>query len=218
VTPLELRAVHQQTQVGRRLRLVRPEAPAARVRDVAVGAGFSVVSIGPKWFTVVRERTLADTVGPDMRVLVCGLNPSVYSADAGFGFARPGNRFWPAAIAAGLVGVRDPLHALQHHGVGMTDLVKRATPRADALTADEYRDGHARVERLCAWLQPRLVLFVGLAGWRVAVDRRAAAGRQDHRIGGVPAYVMPSTSGLNAGSSLAQLVAHLREVRLLTGH
>ena len=56
-----------------------------------------------------RARSLPDTVGPGMRLLVCGLNPSVYSADAGIGFARPGNRFWPAAIAAGIVTVdRDP--------------------------------------------------------------------------------------------------------------
>ena len=65
-----------------------------------------------------------------MRLLVCGLNPSIYSADAGVGYARPGNRFWPAAIAAGLVTEdRDPRHALSHHGVGITDLVKRATGR-----------------------------------------------------------------------------------------
>ena len=64
----------------------------------------------------VRARTLPDVVGPGMRVLVCGLNPSLNAADAGVGFARPGNRFWPAAIAAGLVSVdRDPWHALRHH-------------------------------------------------------------------------------------------------------
>ncbi len=81
-----------------------------------------------------------------MRLLVCGLNPSVYSADAGRGFARPGNRYWPAALAAGIVSRdRDTRHALLHHGVGMTDLVKRATPRADELTIDEYRDGVERV-------------------------------------------------------------------------
>ncbi len=155
----------------------------------------------PFWLEaqVTRARTLPDTVGPGMRLLVCGLNPSVYSADAGVGFARPGNRFWPAALAAGLVTVdRDPRHALIEHGIGMTDLVKRATPRADELTRDEYRAGLARVERLVAWLQPGAVCFVGLAGWRAAVDRKAVAGEQPDGIGGRPVYVMPSTSGLNA--------------------
>src|SRR5205823_2405713 len=89
-----------------------------------------------------RARTLPDTVGPNLRLLICGLNPSVVSADVGAGFSGPTNRFWPAAIEAGLVTRRrDPLHALVAHAVGMTDLVKRATPRAADLRADEYRVG-----------------------------------------------------------------------------
>jgi TDG/mug DNA glycosylase family protein len=151
-----------------------------------------------------------------MRMLVCGLNPSLYAADAGLGFARPGNRFWPAALAAGVVSVdRDPDHALRLHGVGMTDLVKRATVRADELSAAEYRAGFARVERLVTWLRPGVVCFVGLAGWRVAVDRRAEPGVQAITVGGAGVYVMPSTSGLNARSPLSLLTAHLRAAAAL---
>jgi TDG/mug DNA glycosylase family protein len=91
----------------------------------------------------------------------------------------------------------------------MTDLVKRATPRADELTRDEYRDGFARVERLARWLRPGAVCFVGLAGWRAAVDRKAVAGVQPTACGGRPVYVMPSTSGLNARVPPAALAAHL---------
>jgi TDG/mug DNA glycosylase family protein len=105
---------------------------------------------------------------------------------------------------------RDPDHALRHHGIGMTDLVKRATVAADELNTVEYRTGLDRVERLVGWLQPGAVCFVGLAGWRAAVDRRAQPGRQSRRLGGVPVYVMPSTSGLNARCSLSELVEHLR--------
>jgi hypothetical protein len=54
------------------------------------------------------------------------------------------------------------------------------------------------------------VCFVGLAGWRAAVDPRAAPGVQPAGFGGVPAYVMPSTSGLNAHVRLDDLVTHLR--------
>jgi TDG/mug DNA glycosylase family protein len=191
------------------------------LRDVLVGAGFTIESLGDEetgeWLNarVVRARTLADTVGPGMRLLVCGLNPSVYAADAGVGFARPGNRFWPAALAAGIVQRdRDPRAALAA-GVGMTDLVKRATPRADELTRDEYRTGLARVERLVRWLQPGAVCFVGLAGWRAAVERRAAPGVQPDAIGGRPAYVMPNTSGLNARVPLDELADHLRAAAAL---
>jgi hypothetical protein len=135
------------------------------LRDVIAGAGFEVGAMDEteEWVNVqvTRSRTLPDVVGPGMRVLICGLNPSLYAADAGVGFARPGNRFWPAAIAAGLVTRdRDPGHALQQHAVGMTDLVKRATVGADELKKAEYVEGMARVERLVEWLHPRVVCFV----------------------------------------------------------
>ncbi|MET0276546.1 MAG: methyltransferase domain-containing protein [Acidimicrobiia bacterium] len=193
------------------------------LRAVLVGAGFDVVSveIDPDeevWVhaMVRRAHTLPDFVGANMRLLVIGLNPSVLSADVGVGFARNGNRFWPAALAAGIVSRdRDPHHALAHHGVGMTDLVKRATARADELSNDEYRDGAARVERLVEWLQPGAVCFVGLGGYRVAVDRKATSGVQPERFGGVPAYVMPNTSGLNARVPPSELTDHLRNAAVL---
>jgi TDG/mug DNA glycosylase family protein len=178
------------------------------------GAGFDVdeVSLDGErvWAGARRARTLPDTVGAGLRALVCGLNPSVVAADAGYGFAGPTNRFWKAAVAAGLVSrPRDPLACLVHDRVGMTDLVKRATPNAAVLSREEYQAGADRVRRLVEWLRPAVVLFVGLAGWRAAVDRSATAGLQTQPFAGVPAYVMPSTSGLNAHTSVAELTAHM---------
>ena len=195
----------------------REGVDAADPVDVVVGAGFDVVSVSPGADRVVRlgarrARTLPDTVGPGMRLVVCGLNPSIYAADAGVAFARPANRFWPAARAAGLASVdRDPLAALREHGVGLTDLVKRATVGAGEITTAEYRHGLARVARLCAWLRPAVVCFVGLAGWRAVVDRTARAGPQPAGLGDVPVYLMPSTSGRNAHTSLDELASHLRD-------
>jgi TDG/mug DNA glycosylase family protein len=188
-----------------------------RLTDVIVGAGFEVeggslaVAGDEVRLRSVRARTLADTVGPGMRLLVCGVNPSWYSADAGVGYARPGNRFWPAALAAGIVDLdRDPVAALDDHGVGMTDFVKRPTRTAAEVTASEYRSGYERVERLVEWLRPGAVCFTGLSGWRSVVDPKAEAGLQATPIGGRPAYVMPSTSGLNARTPLASLAEHMR--------
>jgi double-stranded uracil-DNA glycosylase len=193
--------------------------PADRFRDVLVGAGFLIESFEDRsgdeppllLAGVRRSHTLPDIVGSNMKLLICGLNPSVYSADVAVGFGRPGNRFWPAAIAAGLVTLdRNPRHALANHGIGMTDLVKRATRRADELSRDEYADGVARLDRLCAWLEPEAICMVGLAGWRAAVNPKAIAGWQEETLGGRPVYVMPSTSGLNAHSGLDDLADHLR--------
>lgn len=156
-----------------------------------------------------RARTLADTVGPDMRLLLVGLNPSLVAADAGVGFHRAGNRAWPALAAAGLATVdRDPLHLLTVHRIGMTDLVKTASPRATDLTAAQYEHGVARLDALCAWLQPAAVCMVGLAGWRAAVDRRATTGPQERRLGGRPVYVMPNPSGVNGHVTVDDLAEH----------
>ncbi|MGI8808206.1 MAG: methyltransferase domain-containing protein [Acidimicrobiales bacterium] len=197
---------------GRFFAYWQPEDLAA----LLAGAGFEVdevVIAGERvWAEARRARTLPDTVAPGLRVLVCGLNPSVAAADAGYGFAGPTNRFWRAAVASSLVTAPcDPLGCLRHDDVGMTDLVKRATPNAAVLAAEEYRAGADRVRRLVEWLRPGVVLFVGLAGWRAAVDRKATAGLQPQPFGGAPAYVMPSTSGLNAHTSAAELAGHMAD-------
>lgn len=223
--PVALARVHLETPVEAAVRLSVPGgAPggAPPLDELVAGAGFSVEGLrrsGGRWIVAARrERTLADYVGAGMRMLVCGLNPSLVAADAGFGFAGATNRFWSAAVAAGVVTLpRQPLASLARDGVGMTDLVKRATANADGLTAAEYRAGAERVRRLVEWLGPGLVVFVGLAGWRAAVDRRAEPGPQPSPFGGVPAYVMPSTSGRNARTSPAELARHLRSARTLAG-
>lgn len=156
-------------------------------------------------------RALPDHVGPGMRLLCCGLNPSLHAAAAGIGYVTGSNRFWRALAAAGLsTRDRDPRHLLRHDHIGMTDLVKRPTTRASELSTDEHRAGVERLEQLCHWLRPGALAVVGLAGWRAAVDRRAAVGWQPGTLGTTPVYVLPSTSGLNAGTSLAELTAHLR--------
>ena len=186
-----------------------------RLGRVVEGAGFAIDEIaydGKEWIDVEaqRMRSLADTVGPGMRVLLVGLNPSPFAADAGVGFARPGNRFWPAALASGLVTRdRDPRHALLAHGVGMTDLVKRATARADEVAREEYRAGASRRGA------------GGVARTRLRVLRRALGlpdrgrPRREDRVagsqpfGGSLAYVMPNPSGINAHATPAVLVEHL---------
>ena len=215
--PLALWRRHQQLAVGDEVTVTLPGSwSEQRVDDVLCGAGFSAIAPARRgrhgWRIVVRrERSLADTVGPGMALLCVGLNPSCYSADAGVGFARPGNRFWPAMLAAGLVDTaRDALAALTDHGIGMTDLVKRATVAASEVQVEEYRSGLRRVDRLVGWLQPAVVGIIGLDGWRKVVDRRAVVGWQAQRVGGRPAYLMPNPSGLNAHAQVPDLAAHLR--------
>lgn len=219
--PLLFHRAHQHLEVGDRLELSVSDGVGLsdgvgpdRLADLVEGAGWTTLE-GPRHDDghlvelVERRHTLADSVAPGMRLLVCGVNPSPYSADVGVGYGRPGNRFWPAALTAGVAPVdRDPLAALAA-GMGMTDFAKRATRQAAEVTREEYEAGFARVTRLVEWLTPGAVCFVGLSGWRTVVDRRATAGVQAETVGGRPVYVMPSTSGLNARSTPADLAGHL---------
>src|SRR5256885_13786869 len=96
-------------------------------------------------------RQVPDIVAPRLRVLFCGINPSLYSAAVGHHFARPGNRFWPTLHGAGFTDrLLSPFEdgLLLDRGLGCTNLVARATARADELTPDELRRGAGRLDRL----------------------------------------------------------------------
>lgn len=187
-----------------------------------VGAGFEIVdhtvidndSIEDVEYDLRRDRTLADTVGPDMRVLLVGLNPSLHAADAGVGFVGPSNRFWRAAVESELITEpKDPHRALLVDRVGMTDLVKRATKKAGEISKSEFRAGLQRLELMTGLLQPEIVCVVGVTGWRAATGEPATIGPQTRRLGGCRVYVMPNPSGLNAHTNHEDLVAHFRLVQ-----
>lgn len=193
-----------------------------RLVELVTHAGFQVdsVRIGePDRSDIARLEVsatavlaLPDHVGPDMRLLCCGINPSIHAAEAGVGYVTASNRFWAALRLAGLSDVdRDPRRLLRGHGIGMTDLVKRPTAKASDLERHEYDHSFSRLEGLCDWLRPRALVVVGIGPWRLASgDRRAAIGWQPEPVGPTPVYVMPSTSGLNAHVPLAELAEHLR--------
>lgn len=192
-----------------------------RLGAVVQGAGFDDVHIDvvPREgadeirLSATRARMLPDLVRPGLRVLFCGYNPSLYAADHGVPFGRPGNRFWPAALATGLVTVdRDPFHAVTNDAVGFTDLVKRATVAAAELNRDELRAGLDRVRAICEWLAPEVVCVLGVGGWRSVVNRKAALGWQPERLGPSRVYVMPNPSGLNASTQHDGFVSHLTRV------
>jgi TDG/mug DNA glycosylase family protein len=213
--PLALAEAHRRLAVGDHLEVVTTGWEPERLAGVVEAGGFQVDHLpavdGQQVSAAATAlRALPDHVGAGMRLLCCGLNPSLHAADAGVGYVTGSNRFWRAMAAAGLATRdRDPVHLLRHDRIGMTDLVKRPTARADELTADEYRAGVERLDQLCTWLRPDAIAVVGLAGWRAAVDRRAAVGWQPRHLGPSPVYVLPSTSGLNAGTSLDDLIGHL---------
>ena len=162
-----------------------------------------------------RDATIPDLVGPGLRLLFVGINPGLWTAATGTPFARPGNRFWPALVAAGILprlpAYTGPLDDVDRGmifaaGIGVSNLVARATARADELGREELRSGAAALEARVAALAPRAVAVVGLTAYRQGFDRpKAVAGRQAEDLAGVPLWVLPNPSGLNAHDTVASL-------------
>ncbi|MEU6428321.1 G/U mismatch-specific DNA glycosylase [Microbispora sp. NPDC046973] len=166
-----------------------------------------------------RNATIEDVLGSGLDVLFCGINPSLYSAATGHHFARPGNRFWPALHLSGLVPRRlapSEQHLLPSYGLGITNIVARATARADELTPDELREGGARLARLVAEVRPRVLAVAGVSAYRVAFARPAArVGPQEETVGGTALWVLPNPSGLNAHWRLEAIAAEMTRLRPL---
>lgn len=175
-----------------------------------------------------RGRTVPDLVRPDVRLLFVGINPGLWTAAAGAHFAHPANRFYKALHAAGILSVgsdeqpepldvRDgfdaaALAALLDRGIGITNLVDRATGRADELTMGELREGARRlVEKVATW-RPKVVAVVGVTAYRTAVMRPdARVGRQEEDLAGAELWALPNPSGLNAHYQLVDLARLYRE-------
>lgn len=164
-----------------------------------------------------RDATVPDLVEPGVRLLFVGINPGLWTAATGTPFARPGNRFWPALVEAGILphapAYSAPLGEADRRlvfdaGIGVSNLVARATARADELSRDELRAGASALAlRVAAW-NPRVVAVVGLTAYRQGFDRpKAAAGRQSEEIAGCETWVLPNPSGLNAHDTVATLAA-----------
>jgi double-stranded uracil-DNA glycosylase len=160
---------------------------------------------------------LGPILGPGLRVLFVGINPSLRSAEVGHHFARPGNRFWPTLHAAGFTPRRlwpDEDHELPLHGVGVTNIVARPTREAAELTRDELRAGAVELERTVRRHQPRLVVILGLTAYRAAFGRaRAGMGLQAVTIADRPVWVLPNPSGLNAHYKPADFARVYAEAR-----
>lgn len=174
-----------------------------------------------------RDVTVPDLTGPGLRLLFVGINPSLWTAAVQCHFARRGNRFYPALFRAGIVdrridgsaGMSAEDHAhLVARGVGITNLVARATARADELGVDELASGARSLAERVPRLGPRVVAVLGVTAYRAAFQRpKAAVGRQPDDLGGAQLWVAPNPSGLNAHASLDSLAEAYREIALAAG-
>ena len=162
-----------------------------------------------------RDTEVPDLLGEHVRLLFVGINPGLWTAATQTHFAHPVNRFYPALLRAGIIDrpidpsagmTDDDRDLLRARGIGITNLVRRATARADELSREELREGGVRLEGLVRRVSPRVVAVAGITAYRHAFGHpKAALGLQPEPFGGAQLWVVPNPSGLNAHETVATL-------------
>ncbi len=163
----------------------------------------------PAEVKAAENSRVPDIIAPQLKVLFCGINPSLYSAVVGHHFARPGNRFWKTLHGAGFT---DRLFSpaedrdLLELGYGITNIVDRATARADELSPAELIAGQQALAAKIETFQPQVLAILGVSAYRTAFSRpKAQVGFQEERVGSTQLWILPNPSGLNAHYQLADL-------------
>lgn len=174
-----------------------------------------------------RGATVPDLIGPDCRLLFVGINPGLWTAATQTHFCHPSNRFYPALRRAGLIDwkidtdhgmTEEQRRALTERGIGISNLVPRATVQASELTRDELRSGGERLRELVERVQPRVVAVAGVTAYRDALGARTAIlGQQKEQLGPALLWVVPNPSGLNAHETIETLADWYRQVATAAG-
>jgi double-stranded uracil-DNA glycosylase len=174
-----------------------------------------------------RNASVPDLVGPELKLLFVGINPGLWTAATQTHFAHPGNRFYPALRLAGIVD-RDldrgqPMTDqdrtyLITRGIGITNLVNRATAKASELAPAELTAGRTRLEEFVVLHHPPVVAIAGVTAYRVAFARpKAKEGEQPDPLAGARIWVVPNPSGLNAHATIAGLAEAYAEPARIAG-
>ena len=186
-------------------------------------------------FTRAKLESFRDAEVPDLlpgpgqplRLLFVGINPGLWTAAVQTHFARPGNRFYPALLAAGIIDrpvdagagmSEEDRNYFRARGIGITNVVRRATARADELTADELREGGRRLVATVERTRPVVVAVAGVTAYRAAFSvPKATTGRQPEPLVGAELWVVPNPSGLNAHDTVETLASAYAEAARAAG-
>ena len=174
-----------------------------------------------------RDSSVPDLIGPDLKLLFVGINPGLWTAATQTHFCHPGNRFYPALRLAGIIDrdldrgkpmtEQDRAYLMQR-GIGITNLVNRATARADELSPAELRAGRTRLDEFVALHHPVVVAIAGLTAYRAAFGNpRARGGEQADRLSNARVWVVPNPSGLNAHETITSLAQAYAEPARIAG-
>ncbi|HEY0950240.1 mismatch-specific DNA-glycosylase [Nocardioides sp.] len=174
-----------------------------------------------------RDAEVPDLLGPGLKLLFVGINPGLWTAATQTHFAHPVNRFYPALLAAGIITepispsagmTEEDRDHLRARGIGITNLVRRATARASELSEEELRAGGLELVETVRRTAPRVVAVAGITAYRTAFgQRRATLGRQPEPLARAELWIVPNPSGLNAHETVATLATAYAEAARAAG-
>jgi double-stranded uracil-DNA glycosylase len=161
-------------------------------------------------------KSVADVIIPGLKVLFCGINPGLYSGAVGHHFARPGNRFWPVLHAAGFTDRQlrpEEERELLDRGIGITNLVNRATASAKEVSESELIAGRNLLVEKKRQFKPLVLAVLGIGAYRTAFQLpQARLGQQESTLGDTLLWVLPNPSGINAHYQFEDLTKLYREL------
>ena len=185
----------------------------ARITKVNTRRGYPT----PADLAAAEGKSVPDVIARNLDVLFCGVNPGLWTAAVGHHFARPGNRFWKALHLSGfterLLGPEDE-RALLRSGLGITNLVDRASRSAGELNRAELRQGAQKITKKIDRWRPGVLAVLGMSAYRSAFDRPDAhLGLQPDPLSSSRVWLLPNPSGIQARYQLADIVDQLKELR-----
>lgn len=160
--------------------------------------------------TAKHIKPLPDIVSCNLKVLLVGFNPGIYSAQTGHHYAGKSNRFWKLLYEAGITPYRfrpEEDRKLLDLGYGSTNIVDRVTKSSGEITRQEFIEGSDSLYRLISDIHPQIVCYVGFGVFRIFASARLniAASRlqvtpgiqKNNIFPGTIDFVCSNPSGLN---------------------
>ena len=171
------------------------------------------------------ETTLPDYIDYGLKILSVGLNPSIPSAELGFYFANPRNRFWRAFNQAKIIDVEITptpdihMYLLKQYGIGFTDVAKRVSAMGHELRANDFKSDAPLLREKIQCYAPDLVWFHGKVAmnkfmhYAYDVKKKWQWGFNDVGVINAKIFISPNPSPANAAYSLDTLVDYYKQIR-----
>ena len=158
---------------------------------------------------------LPDLLKPNLKVVFCGTAAGRKSAEVGFYYAGPGNKFWKTLFETGLTSrllMPSEFKKLIEWDIGLTDMVKDKSGMDNVLSTSDFKN-NGLIEKIEKY-SPRFLCFNGKKAAKEFYGvLNVEYGLQVKNIKGTKIFVAPSTSGaangfwdINQWISLANIV------------